>query len=259
MEVYPLTLNEKLQIKTICQDMPNILNDWGEVGKSIPLEEARLKTAKAFVRAQKAGKTLDEFYTENTEYVRELAAYTTNPGRIQSIIKRVQVLRALGARHIVDFGSGIGVDGICYAMMGIKVINVEFLNASSQFNEYLFDTFKSIFPREDMMMWIPPDKFWEVDKQWHAVQAIEVVAHLEDPYTAFANIMQCTDAFLWTNDIGTDHNESHDPQHLPHNLNKVIKSIETAGGVKTKIEGMAIPPRLYLSWEKYKEKVMIDD
>jgi len=246
MIVSELKDKEKALVKEICHSFPDIVMGLFELDDLPSLEEARVNTSTSFLKyTQTQGRSLEQFYQENEEYPVELALYATNPGRIQSVQKRIRVFKALGIRVVVDFGSGIGVDGVCYAKCGFQVLNVEYFNPSCDVSREAASQWKV----ENKIKYITPNLFLDyLDRSgviFPAIQAIEVVAHVPDPYELFAKLMKHTSALLWTNDIGTDHTDTHDPQHLPHNLNKVIKAIESAGGRKEKIEGMAIPPRLY--------------
>ena len=188
MQVKDLTENQKQNIKEICKSVPTHLKSFLK-GNIPTLEDARKKTNSTFRKQAKKGVTMEEFYMGSKDYLIELAVYASNPGRIQSVCKRLRVLKKLRAKHVVDFGAGMGIDSICYASNGLRVINVEFDNPSTEFANYLIRK----LGLESRIIHILPETFWNYTNSrkelWDAVQAIEVVAHVEDPHTT-RNILE---------------------------------------------------------------------
>lgn len=251
INVPDLSEGKKRIISKICKSCPEYLKEYLGVKELPSLDKVTRDVSHEFIRYKMNNESLDKFYTMCEDYLIQLVLYATNPGRIQSLCKRLRIFEYFGIKQIIDFGSGVGIDALVYSFFGIKSLNIEYPNTSRRFSEWLFKRQK----KEEKAIFIPPDIFMSIVRsgtaRFSAVQAIEIVAHLEDPYKTFERIMKKTGLFMWTNDIGLHREDvGNDPQHLPHNLNKVIESLNKHGE-KVKIEGMAIPPRL---WINRKEK-----
>ena len=252
IEVPDLLEVEKMAIPHVCKAYPTYLKEYLDVETLPSLEEVTREVSDEFNKIRHNKDSLEHFYTTCNNYLIQLVLYAANPGRIQSLCKRLRILKYFGIKEVVDFGSGAGIDGFVYSASGIKTLNVEYPNASRKFARWVFRK-KNI--NSDRAVFISPDIFMSIVEtgvaKFRAVQAIEVAAHLKDPYTTFANIMKKSSLFMWTNDIGLHRDDvGRDPQHLDHSLPKVIKSLDEYGE-KVKIKKMAIPPRL---WINKKEK-----
>jgi len=244
MLVEELEESEKLIIKKICQSYPEKLKEYLKVEHIADIKEIQKETSREFLRFKKTGHNVDDFYKQCKTYLPELVLYAANPGRIQSVCKRLRILKRLGINKLVDYGCGVGIDSVVYAKFGIKCICVEFENQSRKFAEYVVDNDEDAL---DKVVFISPDSFLKFDDSYQAIQAIEVVAHLENPYKVFENLMSRCKVFIWTNDIHVHRDDAeNDPQHLEHSYSKVCKSLEEAGGHKVKFNHMAIPPLVYM-------------
>lgn len=251
MKFPDLKEKEKNLVKEICKSCPEYLKEYWGINKLPDLKLVTKQVSKEFLKNKKNNYSLKRFYTKCDKYLPQLVLYAGNPGRIQSLSKRLRILKFYKVKEIVDIGSGISVDAFVYAHFGIKSVNVEYKNSSRRFAKWLFE-------KNDLKKYarfISPNKFINSllsdDKTWRAIQAIEVVAHVEDPYLLFEKAMEKSKIFMWTNDINLHRDKlGGDPQHLPHNLNKVINSLNINGN-KLKIEKMAIPPRVWIN-KKFK-------
>lgn len=245
MKIPDLTEEEKKLVKQLCGLFPVYLKTYWETDVLPDFEELQTRTAREYLRYKRCGYTLDQFYTMCETFLPELALYAANPGRIQSVCKRLRILKHFCSKRVVDFGSGIGVDCFVYAHFGIKSIQVEYKNPSRAFARWLF---KHV-GMEKHTRFVEPATFVSrlvsKKKSYDAIQAVEVVAHVPDPYFLFSTFMKYSKLMMWTNDIGLHRGEHKDPQHLPHSLKMVLSSLDKYGE-KLKIEGMAIPPRVWV-------------
>lgn len=223
--------------------------------KDVPsIYDARVATSRAFL-AWKNQTGADfrsrvaEFYATNETYPIELAIYAGNPGRTQSVLKRIRVYRTLGVTHIADFGAGLGIDGLCYSLAGLKTLNIEYsTNLCSKVSADVYaglNVIRTSLDATAVDQRIASGARLVKNPPWNAIQAIEVVAHLDNAELTFRRLMESCDVLIWTNDIGCKNAED-DPQHLSHSLSRVLKAIEEAGGRKQTLEGIAIPPRVYI-------------
>lgn len=245
MKIPDLTDEEKKLVKQLCGLFPTYLKTYWKTDELPSFKAIQERTARQFLRYKRCGYTLDQFYTKCETFLPELVLYASNPGRIQSVCKRLRILRHFGVKRMVDFGSGVGTDSFIYAHFGIKTTQVEYKNPSRAFARWLFKFVRM----ENHTKFVEPATFVSrlvnKNKEYDAIQAIEVVAHVESPYYLFSTFMRHAKVVMWTNDIGLHRDEHKDPQHLPHSLKKVIGSLDKHGE-KFKIEGMAIPPRVWV-------------
>lgn len=245
MKIPDLSDEEKQLVKKLCGLFPTYLKRYWKVDELPDFRELQIRTSREFLRYRKCGHTLDYFYKHCDTFLPELVLYATNPGRIQSVCKRLRVLKHFGVKRLVDFGSGVGTDCFVYSHFGIRTIQVEFKNRSRDFSEWLFKYVRM----EKATRFADPTRFVtrlaNKPRAYDAIQAIEVVAHVESPYYLFSMFMKSAGIFMWTNDIGLHRDGIEDPQHLPHSLKKVIDSLDKHGE-KLKIDAMAIPPRVWV-------------
>ena len=244
MKIPDLNEEEKKLVKQLCGMFPTYLKTYWGVDELPDFRELQVRTSREFLRFRKCGYTLDYFYRHCETFLPELVWYATNPGRIQSVCKRLRILKHFGVKRLVDFGSGVGTDCFVYAHFGIRTTQVEFKNRSRDFSRWLFKHVRM----DKATRFADPARFVSKlasGRTYDAIQAIEVVAHVESPYYLFSTFMKRAGLVMWTNDIGLHRGEHKDPQHLPHSLKKVIDSLDKHGE-KFKIDGMAIPPRVWV-------------
>lgn len=216
--------------------------------------DARVATSRAFLGWKNhAGSDfrsrVAEFYATNETYPIELAIYAGNPGRIQSVLKRIRVYKTLRITHVADFGAGLGIDGLCYSLAGLKTLNIEYsTNLCSRVSADVYArlnvnrvSLDAAAVTQRIVSGTPLVK----NPPWNVIQVIEVVAPLDNAELTFRRLMESCETLVWTNDIGCK-NAENDPQHLSHSLSRVLKAIESAGGRKQTLEGIAIPPRVYI-------------
>ena len=243
MKIPDLNEAEKALVKQLCGMFPTYLKTYWETDELPDFRALQVRTSREFLRFRKCGYSLDYFYRHCETFLPELVLYSTNPGRIQSVCKRLRILKHFGVKRLIDYGSGVGTDCFIYAHFGIKTIQVEYKNPSRKFSRWLFKYTRM----DEHTRYVTPVRFSKLlgRERFECIQAVEVVAHVQDPYTLFGNFIQRAGLVMWTNDIGLHRDGVEDPQHLPHSLKKVIESLDKHGS-KFKIDGMAIPPRVWV-------------
>ncbi len=115
---------------------------------------------------------IKQFYKETENYLYDLTHYHLTERRQTDIEKTAQVM-FLKPKNVIDFGCGIGQQGLMLARKGIDVTLADLKSKTLDFAKYRFETHKVKFKIwetdiEDM----PPDKKYDV------ILALDVLEHI---------------------------------------------------------------------------------
>jgi len=171
-------------------------------------------------RNPQTNEEITRFYREVPHYIYNLAIWEASGQRPQYAIKSLEYLEKHKARTILDFGCGIGTDGIKLLSYGYQVVFFDFDNPSVEFLRWRLaknNTPAMIFHPPFDPKTVPPfDTLW----------AMDVIEHLLDPEQELTPLLQIARIFIFaTEDSGQAGGRhpfhiAHPPAHIENLLNK---------------------------------------
>ncbi|MBI4064561.1 MAG: class I SAM-dependent methyltransferase [Elusimicrobia bacterium] len=167
-------------------------------------------------------RTADEitrFYQEENSYIGDLVFERTKPLEFagRHAVESLLFAREQGLKRVLDFGSGDGSCGICYAYYGFEA-------AMADVAGHLLDFIRWRFKKRGLtgrFYHLPQDRI--PDGQFDLVSAFDTFEHLADPKTALREVFRILrpGGFLIANlPFGPtcDH-----PMHLPHDYREFMR------------------------------------
>lgn len=162
-----------------------------------------------------------DFYKQNDDYPYNLVIWHESGDRepykshIKELIKRYK------PQSVVDFGCGVGTDGLCMIEQGLSVVFVDYICPSSDFLKWRLKKrgLTASFINTETLEKLPNvDMFW----------AIDVLEHMPDPLWTVDNLSDQTRIFAHRSPFSKTHGGRH-PCHLPFDELKLAKALRKKG------------------------------
>jgi 2-polyprenyl-3-methyl-5-hydroxy-6-metoxy-1,4-benzoquinol methylase len=134
-------------------------DDWANWEKQGPMTDARIK----------------QFYKETSNYIYDLGAWHLwDPGKYQSDLQLVDVLKQKGVKTVLDFGGGVAFNSIPMARAGLDVTLADLDSTTLKFAQYRAEHHANV-----------KLKFWKSDVEpapplpkYDAILCLDVLEHL---------------------------------------------------------------------------------
>lgn len=134
---------------------------------------------------------IERFYQEVPHYVYNLAIWEASGQRPPYVAQGLRYLEKYSVRYILDFGCGIGTDGLKLLKYGYQVIFYDFDNPSTQFLRWRLanrgSTAPVLHPPCTMATLPAFEVFW----------AMDVLEHLPDPEQTLDPFLQTARVFIF--------------------------------------------------------------
>jgi hypothetical protein len=176
-----------------------------------------------FEKSPQTDQEIANFYKQNDDYPYNLVVWHESGDRepyadhIAELVSRYQLTSA------VDFGCGVGTDGLEMMNQGMEVVFVDFECPSSDFLKWRLKKrgLKAEFINTEQLEKLP-----EVEMFW----AIDVLEHMPDPLWTVHNLSDQTKVYAHRSPFSNTHSGRH-PCHLPFNELKLAKALTAKGFV----------------------------
>lgn len=184
-------------------------------------DEHRLRTYAAQVDAERAAHPGDDasFYRVSTAYLYDLTAFAMTGTKLPYLAALTEAVGP-GAR-LLDWGCGIGSDGLVLLAGGYDVAFADFANPSTAYLRWRLDRRGLEAPVYDLDRDVIPGGF-------DAAYAFDVLEHVEDPLVTLAE-MEARAPLVVVNVLEPDEEDT--PLHRPLPVAALIARAESAGVV----------------------------
>ncbi len=150
------------------------------------------------------------FYKEVPYYLYNLVIWQESGQRPPYVKAALPLLRQLATHSIVDFGCGVGNDGLSLIELGYQVTFCDFDNAAMHFLKW------RLKKRGLLAKFIEPNDLIQeghIDTLW----AIDVLEHISKPQDQLRETLNITRAFIF-NIVHDDHAGGRHPFHFTHSF-----------------------------------------
>lgn len=156
---------------------------------------------------------IDEFYITSKNYLYNLAIWEASGNRPNYVEQAIPILKNLNCKTILDFGCGIGNDGVKLLKNGYKIIFFDISIANLDFLSYRLN-------KEQLENYIIINTFSNlIDINYDTIWAMDVIEHLSEPFSIFSDLLLKNNVFIYDTDhAGTSNGRQ--PFHFQHNTEK---------------------------------------
>lgn len=169
----------------------------------------------------KTPQQITDFYKNCSHYLYNLIIWDESGDRGDFTTEFSRLAEKFEVKSLLDFGCGVGVDGLKFMDLGTKVIFVDFDNPSTKFLRWRLKQRKlsaQILNVEDLERYPAVDAFW----------AIDVLEHMVDPTETVRKLHQSTRLFIHRSEFSNTSGDRH-PCHLPFEEVKLVEELKKHG------------------------------
>lgn len=164
---------------------------------------------------------ISEFYKNCHHYLYNLTIWDESGDKDINTEDIHQLVSAFSISSVIDFGCGVGVDGLKFMDLGVKVVFVDFENPSTKFLKWRLKQRKmtaQVLDVEKLETYPVADAFW----------AIDVLEHMVDPTETVRKLHQSTRLFIHRSEFSNTSGGRH-PCHLPFEEVKLAETLKKHG------------------------------
>jgi Methyltransferase small domain len=164
---------------------------------------------------------IEKFYATTPWYVFNSTIWAASGQRPKYVERASNIIASVAPNRIVDFGCGVGTDGLVFSQEGREVIFVDINESALDFVRWRLKVRNlpgTVCTPNAAKRWLPADLLW----------AMDVVEHLVDPIATLAPLLHgCSTLIFDSEHVGTS-NGRH-PFHFQHDEKQIASDLRDLG------------------------------
>ncbi len=164
---------------------------------------------------------IESFYIGTQYYLYNLMIWQASGNRPDYVQEAEQILKKMGCKRVLDFGCGIGNDGLQLISKGYEIFFYDICTANicylcwrlehRKLNAVILDSYHQL-------------RGLEIDTLW----AMDVIEHLPDPYTTLSSWLKYVRVIVFDS-FHTGQSAGRQPFHYHHESKSINKFLKTEG------------------------------
>lgn len=171
--------------------------------------------------ARETKKQIDDFYRTTEHYVYNLFIWEASGQRPDYVDMAAKHIGKLGLHRILDFGCGIGTDGLKFIELGYDVTFHDFEGPSRNFLQWRLNY------RNQIANFSSPDAIIR-ETEFDLIWAMDVIEHIKNPIEVLEPYLKLSKAFIFDTEHSGSSNGRH-PFHFDHSQKEFVQFLKGLG------------------------------